>query len=210
MAPRAGGRLLVRGGAWVTLQVSDSGAAGSHGGRRTVAGRQADAWRCRHPIESGAGSVLDRRVAPPGQHATRQGADDAGMPLGTFSQAYGSILSVILHINDAPCCSGMPPTGPTASWPERCASPALALVPLIFSYKSEKSLCGAGWFGGGHRGGDQCKKKGGEAGEPLWSLPPVSKHWLLRDGVRDSFNSSVLKVAYDNWCNSPFRGHVVQ
>ena len=178
--------MLVRGGAWVTLQVSDSGAAGSHGGRRTVAGRQADAWRCRHPIESGAGSVLDRRVAPPGQHATRQGADDAGMPLGTFSQAYGSILSVILHINDAPCCSGMPPTGPTASWPERCASPALALVPLIFSYKSEKSLCGAGWFG------------------------PVSKHWLLRDGVRDSFNSSVLKVAYDNWCNSPFRGHVVQ
>lgn len=39
---------------------------------------------------------------------------------------------------------------------------------------------------------------------------PVGKHWLLKDGVRDSFNSPVLKQAYDNWCNSPFRGHVVQ
>ncbi len=39
---------------------------------------------------------------------------------------------------------------------------------------------------------------------------PVSKHWLLKNGVRDSFNSSVMKQAYDNWCDSPFRGHVVQ
>ena len=29
---------------------------------------------------------------------------DLGDVAGTFSQAYGSILTVILHINDVPCC----------------------------------------------------------------------------------------------------------
>ena len=42
------------------------------------------------------------------------------------------------------------------------------------------------------------------------NLSPGGKHWLLKPGVRESFTSPVIVQAYDNWCNSAFRGHVVQ
>ena len=46
--------------------------------------------------------------------AGRQGGrynDVASITTGTFSQTYGSILTVILHINDVPCCFQGQPFG---------------------------------------------------------------------------------------------------
>lgn len=40
--------------------------------------------------------------------------------------------------------------------------------------------------------------------------PIAPRSRLLKDGVREAFNQPVMKKAYDNWCASPFRGHVVQ
>ena len=47
------------------------------------------------------------------------------------------------------------------------------------------------------------------AGPDGW-FGPVAKHWLLKEGVRDFFPHPVIRQAYGNWCDSPFRGHVVQ
>ena len=47
-------------------------------------------------------------------------------------------------------------------------------------------------------------------GQDGWGVGPVAKHWLLKPGVREAFTHPVIVGAYDNWCDSAFRGHVVQ
>ena len=74
--------------------------------------------------------------------AGRQGGrynDVASITTGTFSQTYGSILTVILHINGVPCCWQLPPVPPNS-----CTTRALGRKPCGgVAAQGNLSLCTA-------------------------------------------------------------------
>eukprot|EP01044_Picomonas_judraskeda_P015211 COSAG03_NODE_2518_length_2684_cov_3.045261_5_plen_105_part_01 len=83
------------------------------------------------------------------------GARLRSQPHQDGGQAYGNAVNdYLMLMGDTPAEGGaagesylLDAMAILESLPERCASLALSPLPLIFSYKSEKSLCGAGCSG---------------------------------------------------------------